>query len=80
MITVKLKSRITFLHRVKFLKIDKEGQTLPIPVHEMAPMGAFSVLQNWLKIAKMTPNDLLTLKNFFTEPLRKTEHNTLLVF
>jgi len=41
--------------------------------------GAFSVLQKWPKIAKMTPNDLLTLKMVFTELLRKTEQNTLLV-
>ena len=39
----------------------------------MAPMRAFSVLQNSPKIAKMTPNDLLTLEMVFTEPLRKTE-------
>jgi len=80
MITVKLKSRITFLQRVpsaNFLKVDKGGQTLPKSVHEMAPMRAFSVLQKWPKIAKMTPNDLLTLKIFFTEPPRKSEQNTL---
>ena len=35
----------------------------------MAPMRAFLVLQKWPKIAKMTPNDLLTLKMVFTEPL-----------
>ena len=34
----------------------------------MAQMRAFSVLQKWPKIAKMTPNDLLTLKMVFTEP------------
>ena len=45
--------------------INKGGQTLPIPVHEMAPMRTFSVLQKWPKIAKMTPNDLLTLKMVF---------------
>ena len=28
----------------------------------MAPMRAFSVLQKWPKIARMTPNELLTLK------------------
>ena len=32
-------------------------------------MRAFSVLQKWPKIAKMSPNDLLILKMFFTEPL-----------
>ena len=59
MITVKLKSRITFLHRVpNFLKIDRRGQALPLSAHEMAPMRAFSVLQKWSKIAKMTQNDL----------------------
>ena len=42
-------------------------------------MRAFSVLQKWPKIAKMTPNDLLTLEMVLTEPLRKTEQNTLLV-
>jgi len=43
----------------------------------MAPMRAFSFLQKWLKIAKMTLNDLLILEMVFTEPLRKTEQNTL---
>ena len=66
-------------HRANFLNINRGGQTLPISAHEMAPMRAFSVLQKWPKIAKMTPNDLLTLKMVFTEPLRKTEQNTLLV-
>ena len=45
----------------------------------MAPMRAFSVLQKWPKIAKMTPDDLFTLEMVFIEPLRKTEQNTLLV-
>ena len=36
------------------------------------------VLQKWPKIAKMTQNDLLTLKMVFTEPLRKTEQNSVL--
>ena len=58
---------------------DTLGQTLPIFVHEMAQMRAFSVLQKWPTIAKMTPNDLLTLEMVFTEPLRKTEQNTLLI-
>ena len=49
------------------MKIDKGGQTLPISVHEMAPERAFSVSQKWPKYAKMTPNDLLTLKMVFTE-------------
>ena len=82
MITVKLKSRITCLHRVPlgyFLKIDKGGRTLPISAHEMAPMHTFSNLQKWPKIAKMNQNDLLTLEMVFTEPLRKTEQNTLFV-
>ena len=42
-------------------------------------MRAFSVLQKWPKIAKMTPNDLLTLEMVLTEPSRNTEQNTLLV-
>ena len=83
MITVKLKFGITFFASgaigLIFLKIDKGGQTLPLSAHEMAPMRAFSVLQKWPKIAKMTPNDLLTLKMVFTDPPRKTEQNTLLV-
>ena len=66
-------------HRANFLKIDKRGQILPISAHEMAPMRAFSVLQKWPKIAKITPNDLLTLKMVFTESLMKTERNTVLV-
>ena len=60
------------------LKIDRESQKLIISAHEMAPMRAFSVLQKRPKIAKMTPNDLLTLEMVFPEP-RKTEQNTLLV-
>ena len=51
MITVKLKSRITFLHRANFLKIDKGDQTLPLSAHEMAPMRAFSILQKWPEMA-----------------------------
>ena len=62
------------------LKIDRGGQTPTISAHEMAPMRAFSVLQKRLKIAKMTPNDLLTLEMAFTEPLWNTEQNTLLIF
>ena len=46
----------------------------------MTPMRAFSAIQKWPKIAKMTPNDLLTLKMVFTEPLRKTEQNTFSFF
>ena len=38
-----------------FLKIDREGQTLSISTHELAPMRAFSVLQKRSKIAEMTP-------------------------
>ena len=41
---------------------------------------AFSVLQKWHKIAKMTPDDLLSLTIFSSEPLGNTEQNTLLVF
>ena len=44
-------------HRANFLNINSEAQTLPVYSHEMAPMRAFSVLQKWPKIAKMTPND-----------------------
>ena len=61
------------------MKIDKGGLTLPISVHEIAPMRAYSVLQNWPKIAKMTLNDHLILEMVFTKPLRKTEQNILLV-
>jgi len=32
-------------------------------------MRAFSVLQKWPKIAKMTPKYLFTLEMVFTEPL-----------
>ena len=49
-------------------KIDSGVRTLPISAHEMAPVRAFSILQKWPKTAKMTPNDLLTLKIVFTEP------------
>ena len=45
----------------------------------MAQIRAFSFLQNSSKIAKMSPNDLLTLEMFFIEPLRKTEQNTFLI-
>ena len=64
---------------VKLKIIDRGGQTLPISVHEMVPMRAFSVLKKWPKIAKMTPNDLLTLEMVLTEPSRKTKQNTILV-
>ena len=79
MIIVKLKSQITFLHRANFLNINRGGQTLPISAHEIASMRAFTVLQKLPKIAKMTPNDLLTLKMVSTEPSRNTKQNTLLV-
>ena len=45
----------------------------------MAPMGAFSILQKWPKIAKMIPGDLSTLIMVSSEPPRKTEQNILLV-
>jgi len=45
----------------------------------MAPMRAFSILQKWSKMAKLTPDDLLALKMVFTEPLRQAEQKTLLV-
>ena len=35
-------------------------------------MRAFWVLQKWPKIAKMTPNDLLTLETVLIEPPRNT--------
>ena len=80
MIIVKLKSQITFLHRANFFKINRGGQALPISAHEMAQMRAFSVLQKWPKIAKMTPDDLLSLTIVSSEPLGNTEQNTLLNF
>ena len=40
-------------------------------------MRAFSILQKWPKMAKMTPDDLLTLTMVSSEPLGKTEQNTL---
>ena len=82
MIIVKLKCQITLLHRVPtgLLNIKRGGQTLSISVHEMAPMRAFSVLQKRPKIAKMTPDDLLSLTIVSSEPLGNTEQNTLLVF
>ena len=43
-------------------------------------MCAFSILQKWPKIAKITPDDLLTLTMVSSEPLRKIEPNTLLFF
>ena len=42
----------------------------------MAPMRAFSILQKWLEMAKMIPEDLLTLKMVLIEPPRKNEQNT----
>ena len=42
-------------------------------------MRAFSILQKWSKMAKMTRDDLLTLKIALIEPPRKNEQNTLLV-
>ena len=45
----------------------------------MAPMRAFSILQKWPKMAKMTPNDLLALKIVSTEPQRNTEQNSFLM-
>jgi len=46
----------------------------------MALMCAFSILQKWLKIAKITPADLLTLTMVSSELLENTDQNTLLVF
>ena len=68
------------IHRAKFLKIDRGVQKLHISAHEMAPMCAFSILQKWPKIAKMTPGDFLTLIMVSSEPPGKTEQKTLLVF
>ena len=59
-------------HRANFLNMNIGAQALPISAHEMAPMCAFSVLQKRPKIAKMTPNDLLTLEMVLTEPSRNT--------
>ena len=42
-------------------------------------MRAFSILQKWPKMAKMTPDDLLTLIMVSSELLGKNEQNTLLV-
>ena len=42
-------------------------------------MRAFSILQKWPKMAKMLPDDLLTLKIVLIEPQIKNEQNTLLV-
>jgi len=49
MITVKLKSRITFLHRANFLKIYKRGQTLPIRPRDGADARFF-------RLTKMAQN------------------------
>ena len=42
-------------------------------------MRAFSILQKWPEMAKMTPDDLLTLQMVLIESPRKNEQNTLLV-
>ena len=79
MITVRLKSRITFLHRVplgQFFKNDRGGRTLLISAHEMAQMRTFWFYKTRQKLLKWPQ---MTLKMVFTEPLRKTEENTLLV-
>ena len=65
-------------HRAIFLDINSGAQILPISAHEMA-MRAFSILQEWSKINKLTPNDLLTLEMVLTEPSRNTKQNTFLV-
>ena len=69
----------TGCHRAKFWKIDIGVQALPLSVHKMAPMRAFSIFQKWPKMAKITPDDLLTMKMVLIEPPRKTEQDTLLV-
>ena len=43
-------------------------------------MCAFSILQKWSKIAKMTQDDLLTLELVSSERSRNTKQNTFLVF
>ena len=63
-------------HRAKFLKIDRGVQALLISAHEMAPMRAFSILQKWPEMAKMTQDDLLTLKIVLIESPRKNKQNT----
>ena len=75
-VTVELKSWITFFASGDigpFLKIDKGVQTLPVSIHERAPMCAFSILQKWQKIGKMTQDDLLTLTMVSSESLENTE-------
>ena len=42
----------------------------------MAPMRAFSILQKWPKMAKMTSDDLLTLKMVLTQPPINAKQNT----
>ena len=42
----------------------------------MAPVRAFSTLQKWPEMAKMTPLDRLTLKKVLIELPRKNEQNT----
>ena len=42
-------------------------------------MRAFSILQKWPEMAKMTQDDLLTLKMVSIESPSKNEQNTLLV-
>ena len=49
-----------------FFRIYRGVQTFATPVHGMAPMWAFSILQKWPKIAKMTQDDLLTLGFIWT--------------
>ena len=48
--------------------MDSGGQALPISAHEMAPIRAFSILQKWPKMAKMTSDDFLTPKMVLIEP------------
>ena len=75
-ITVTMKSRITFLYRVPsgyffFSKL------IEVVRHYLYPPKrwrwcAFSILQKWPKMAKMTSNNILALKMALTEPQRNT--------
>jgi len=63
---------------LNFTRIGQGGQTLTIRPQDGADASFFGFTKA-AKIAKMTPNDLLTLEMIFTEPLKKTEQNSFLV-
>ena len=54
---------------LNFTRIGQGGQTLTIRPQDGADASFFGFTKA-AKIAKMTPNDLLTLEMIFTEPLR----------